>query len=121
MLNNGIKKQILSSFLRTVQGISDKEYQKRVWINGEGPEIDDFDETVCNFFQDCDGIIKNHKDFGITNKQHDLLIDFRKEFDCFCNGPGLKYYLPELFIDIPEWEKIRQLASEILLAFNYKG
>ena len=56
MLTNESKKQILEFFLEIVEGISDKDYQGRVWIRGEGPECDDFDETVCNFFQDGDGI-----------------------------------------------------------------
>jgi hypothetical protein len=40
------RKQILASILETIKGISDKEYQKRVWIRGEGTEVDDFDETL---------------------------------------------------------------------------
>ena len=50
MLTNKAKKQILMSVLETVEHVSNKEYQKRVWIQGEGAEVDDFDETCCNFF-----------------------------------------------------------------------
>ena len=57
------RKQILVSCLETIKDISDKEYQKRVWIRGEGPEVDDFDEAVCDFFGDGDPIIENYKDF----------------------------------------------------------
>lgn len=57
-------------FEETIEGISDKEYQKRGWIRGEGLEVDDFDETTCNFFQDGNGVIQNYKDFGLTDKQH---------------------------------------------------
>ncbi len=114
------RKQILASCLEIVEGIYDKEYQKRVWIRGEGPEVDDFDETVCNFFQDGNGIIQNYKDFGITNTQYELLVKFRDEFGAFCDGPALQYYPPQEFIDRPEWEKITEMAQEVLKAFDYK-
>jgi hypothetical protein len=114
------RKQILASCLEVIAGISDKEYQKRVWIRGKGPEVDDFDETVCNFFQDGNGIIQNYKDFGVTDNQYQLLIKFRDEFDAFRRGPALKYYSPQEFIDNPEWTKISEMAKEILKAFNYK-
>ena len=113
------RKQILTSVLETIEGISDKEYQKRVWIRGEGSEVDDFDETTCNFFQDGNGVIQNYKDFGLSDKQHQILAKFRDEFDAFCNGPALKHYLPENFIDTPEWERIMNLAKEVLKAFDY--
>lgn len=115
------RKQILESCLDIIEGISNKEYQKRVWIRGEGPEVDDFDETVCNFFQDGNGIIEDYKDFGLTEKQYHILVKFREAFEAFCDGPGLTYYLPELFIDTPEWYKIVEMAKEVLKAFNYSG
>lgn len=114
------RKQILTSVLETIEGISDKEYQKRVWIRGEGPEVDDFDETCCNFFGDGDPLIENYKDFGLTDKQYHLLVKFRDEFDAFCYGPALKHYLPEEFIDTPEWARIMEMAKEVLKAFNYQ-
>ena len=119
-INREDREQILISVLENIEGISDKEYQRRVWIRGEGPECDDFDETVCNFFQDGNGIIENYKDFEITDKQYHLLVKFRNEFENFCDGPALEYYLPQLFIDTPEWGKITEMAKEVLLAFSYQ-
>lgn len=114
------RKQILNSVLETIEGISNKDYQKKIWIRGEGPEVDDFDETVCNFFQDGNGVIQNYQDFGITKNQHQKLVKFRDKFNEFCRGPALSYYLPEKFIDTPEWEKIMRMAKEVLKAFNYR-
>jgi len=114
------RKQILTSVLENIEGISDKEYQKRVWIRGEGSEVDDFDETTCNFFQDGNGVIKNYQDFGLTDEQYHLLVKFRDEFNVFCNGAALKHYLPEKFIDTPEWERIMNLAKDVLKAFSYQ-
>lgn len=50
MLANEDAMRILNSILETIKCILDKEYQKRVWILGKGPEVDDFDEACCNFF-----------------------------------------------------------------------
>lgn len=115
------RNQILASCLEVIHGISNKEYQERVWIRGEGPECDDFDETMCNFFQDGDGIINNYKDFNITSEQYEILLKFRNELDAFRQGPALKYYLPELFINTLEWIAITKRAKEVLKTFNYKN
>lgn len=115
------RKQILASCLDVISGISDVEYQKRVWIRGEGTKVDDYDETACNFFQDGNGIIEHYKDFGLTIHQYEVLRNFRDAFDEFCSGPGLVYYLPAVFIDKPEWIKIVDMAKEVLRAFNYNG
>lgn len=112
------KKYILNEFLRNISHISDKEYQKRVWIQGKGPEVDDFDETCCHFFDDGDPILKKHTEYNIKKNQYHLLMKLRNSFSSFVDGP--RPYLPEEFIDTPEWEKIMELAGEVLKAFNYQ-
>ncbi len=37
------KREILDFVIEIVSSIADKKYQKRIWIRGEGPEVDDFD------------------------------------------------------------------------------
>ena len=112
------KKYILNEHLRNISHIASKEYQKRVWVRGEGPEIDDFDETVCHFFDDGDPILKKYKEYNISENQHKLLIQFRKKFEDFVDGD--RPYLPEEFIDTPEWELIMNFAKDVLKAFNYQ-
>ena len=107
------RRRILDAFLKNLQGISDKEYQKRVWIKGEEA---DFDEAVCLFFGEGDPLLNDYKNFGITKTQHQLLKKFRNEFEAFSDANDL----PQEFIDTPEWETIMNLAKEILEAFNYK-
>jgi hypothetical protein len=116
MLTNKANKQILMSVLETINNISDKKYQKRVWIQGEGPEVDDFDETCCNFFGDGDPLLENYKEFGLTESQYLLLKKFRDKFRAFSD----KCYHPSEFIDTPEWQKITEMAKEVLKAFDYK-
>lgn len=110
------RKQILSSILDTITGISDKEYQKRVWIRGEGPEVDDFDETCCNFFGDCDPVLENYTDFEITESQYNVLKKFRDNFRVFSDENNF----PHEFIDTLAWTRITEMAKEVLEAFNIK-
>jgi hypothetical protein len=114
------KKYIFEQFLRNVSGISNREYQKRVWIRGEGPEVDDFDETVEHFFDDIELILdqnpKDYKKFELTHKQLHILKVFRDAFKKFSED---NYWPPE-FIEMPEWERIIKMAKEVLGAFNYQ-
>ena len=110
------RKQVLESVLETIHCISDRDYQKRIWIQGKGPEVDDFDETCCNFFDIGDPMLSDYKNFGITENQYQVLKRFRDQFRGFSD----KNDWPEEFIDTPEWEKVTEMAKEVLQAFDYK-
>lgn len=109
------RKYILNEFLRLISHVANEEYQRRIWIRAEGPECDDFDETVCHFFDDGDPILKKYKDYGITENQYQLLMKFRDAFNKFSD----EHDLPQEFISSPEWKRITEMAKEILQAFNY--
>jgi hypothetical protein len=106
---------ILKEFLRDLFHISNKEYQRRIWIRGEGPECDDFDELVCRYSSSADSIFTEREKYGISDFQLDTLKKFHKEFKKFWE----KNDLPQLFIDTPEWTKITLMAKEVLHAFGY--
>src|SRR5690606_25199154 len=104
MLTDDDKRYMLNEFLKHLSHIQDKEYQQRVWIRGEGPEIDDFGETINNFSDLGDPILEKYREFGITEAQHRLLISFQKEFKAFYD----EQEMPEEFIDTPEWGRIME-------------
>jgi hypothetical protein len=116
MLTDEDRKYTLNEHLRNISHISDKEYQRRIWIRGEGPECDDFDETCCHFFDDGDPILDHYKDFWITENQYQILEKFRNQFDDFSR----KNDWPPAFIDTPEWDEITEMAKEVLKAFDHK-
>lgn len=116
MLSKEDREYILKEHLRNIAGISDIEYQKRVWIKGLGPECDDFTETVCHFFDDGDPILSNYKEYNISENQYIILNKFRELFKKFADS----HDSPEEFIDTPEWGEIMKMAKEVLEAFNYK-
>jgi len=108
---------ILSQHLKTISHISSSEYQKRVWILRKGAEYQTFDDLVCDFFDEADGILEKREDFGITEYQHGVLKKFRDRFEAFCDENNY----PEEFIDTLEWGNITNMAKEVLLAFNYEN
>jgi hypothetical protein len=113
------KEWIVNEYLGMIFDISDKEYQKRVWIRGEGPEVMDYGETVC-FFGDYEFVLDDYKMFDISEEGCQVLKNFYKVFCAFDDGLGGEYIFPELFIDTPEWEIVMNSAKGVLKAFNYK-
>ena len=80
--------------------------------------MDDFDETVCHFFDDGDPIINDYQRYNITEGQNKLLVRFRDAFEEFVDGPESSN--PMKFIDTPEWTRITDMAKEVLKAFDYQ-
>jgi hypothetical protein len=119
-MNDANKKQILDSFIENIACISDEKYQERVWIRGEGPECDDIDDTICDFF-DEDYILKKYKDFGITENQYQLLMTLYKKLRKFTDT--FRIYSPEKstekLVHLPEWQEIREISKNILKVFNF--
>ena len=109
------RKDILNFVLDNIYWISDKAYQERVWIKGIGPECNSFDDVVCDFFGDGDPMIASYKDFGITDTQYKILKKFRDRFRAFADDNDW----PEQFIETTEWAEVREMAQEVLEAFNY--
>ena len=103
MLTNEEKKHILNKFLKNISHISDKDYQRRIWIKGEGAECDDFDETCCRFFDDGSSVLEKNKDFWI-------------KFEAFADDNNW----PHKFIDTPKWNEITEMAKEVWKVFDYK-
>ncbi len=110
------RKQVVEGFLQNLYRISNKEYQRRIWIEGAGPECHDFDEAANDFFDDGEPILQNYQDYGFSQNQYRLLKKFHDEFRIFADNNDF----PEEFIDTPEWERIINLAKDVLKAFDYK-
>ena len=110
------RKQILKGILEDIADISDKEYQRRIWIRVEGPECDDFTEIVCRFFSRVECLLEGLKEDKLSNSQLNILKTFICDFEKFAD----EHDFPQQFIDTPEWTHITELAKEVLRAFNYE-
>jgi hypothetical protein len=102
------KKEFLKMFLSDLFRIANKEYQKRVWIEGRGPECDDFDETVNCFFDDGEIVMNHYIEFGITEVQYLLLKTFWDEFRSFSNGSSA--FLDRRFLYIFACERLTEVS-----------
>lgn len=113
--------QILEEFLKNIFRLSDEAYQQRVWVQAAGPECNDIDDSVCDFFDDGDPILENYKEFGITEIQFEILMNLHQKLRIFTDSYGVYYpdKSTEKLIKMPEWREIRNLAKEVLNAFNF--
>ena len=116
MIKKEDREYILNEYLRIIHIISDKDYQRRVWILGE-PIGSDFDEICCLILDDIGNpILDQYKDFGVTDVQYYILKKFQDHFRVFSEEHS---YEP-LFIDTSEWNEIVEMAKDVLQAFHYK-
>jgi hypothetical protein len=112
------RKQMLKGLLEFIDRISNEKYQQRVWERLEGPECDDFDETMTYFLDESEPIFENYKNFGISDDQYQLLLKFHDKLDVFSDE---MLYLPaQIIISDPRWKEIQVMAKEVLQAFNYQ-
>jgi hypothetical protein len=121
MISSANKTQILNSFLENIACMSDEKYQEKIWVKALGPECDDIDDTICDFF-DEDHVLKRYKEFGITEKQYELLIILRDNLRKFTDDFDIYSYKKptEQLIQIPEWNEIVKLSKKVVQSFNYK-
>lgn len=114
-----VQERILRNFLDNLSYFADKDYQERVWVRAEGPECDDLDNRVNDFFDLGESIFGKQGDYGLTQKQHKVLCAFRDDLDHFLDNP-LSDYNAKLFIDSPEWTNIIEKAKFVLKTFEFK-
>ncbi len=119
---NNIRKQILDEFLKNLVRLSDEQYQERVWVLAEGPECNDIDDAICDFFDDGDPILEKYKDFEITDDQYELLINLKGELRKFTDKYNVyfSYKSTKKLISYSEWQEIRNQAKKVLNSFNFK-
>lgn len=107
--------QNIKEFLiQLILELSDKEYQERVWLTGEGPEIGSAGEFLCNFFDDLnlEEIIENYKKYEIYNYQLESIKRLYKELQDYSDSIPITPIDREVLRD-PRWGKIREFAKEV--------
>jgi hypothetical protein len=104
----------LKGHLKNISLIADKEYQRRVWIQGQGPELSDFHETVSRCFDIGDPILQNLQKYDFSEKQYLALLNFRNALEAFVQN----HDSPAEFIDTPEWTHITEMAQEVIDVLN---
>lgn len=104
------RRNSFESFTLLLRSMSDIDYQKRVWLRGEGPEVDSYCEFVNNFYSDFQYLFRESETYNLTKAQTKQLQKLYDEFDKFKHT----YYDEYEFIDSPEWKEMRELTAETL-------
>lgn len=71
----------------TMKIIQDLDYQERIWLRGEGPECNDFGDTMDDFFDFYNGIgdfENKYAEYGINIEQYLLLTELCKILSDYC-------------------------------------
>ncbi len=109
------KRNIMELMLDTIGRMADEQYQWRIWVRGEGPEVDSFDEALDTYSPLQELVLGQPDTFGLTTSQFQSLREYQNKLSAFVD----KNDFPELFIDTPEWKEIMVLADKVLDAFGW--
>ncbi len=107
--------------LLIIESLANQDYQKRVWIEGKGPEVDSFDDTICDYNDFVTEVLSEAGLYGLTEAQEGALRSLSTVFkDFYKNGLGNCYmYQPQHFINSIEWRKVSEQATRVLKVFGY--
>jgi hypothetical protein len=76
----------LCGIIAAAKEFADSEYQQRIWIDGEGPEMSSYREALCRIFDDAHVEDFLHGDamrYGFSQQMQDKLGRFAELLDEF--------------------------------------
>jgi hypothetical protein len=111
------KKGMKDLIVNLVHKFSDKEYQKRVWLEGKGSECESYDEAFMFFCETYDDIREIYKNFGFSEEQNELLEAFYKKIDEYDENAPRDY---AAILNDPKWNEICQFAKKVYEALKEK-
>lgn len=106
------KQEWLQGIYKIVTEISDRTFQERIWIKGEGPQVSSWTEVICRLFDDYDFdsfLDEYATQIGISSTLHKHLYQLRDKLNTYQQ----KETDAEIVVD-PEWQQISQFAQDIL-------
>lgn len=109
----------LANILSAIRDLADADYQERVWVRGEGPEVDSSTEAVCRLWDDYDlpGFLSDgRRKHWLSNEQLAALRAFEAALGGYlaCDGDQGD---DAARIASPEWQELRERARSTLAAF----
>ena len=109
------------SLLLRLFWFSDPQHQLEFWITKKQPNSNPFQEAVSDFFTKfrLDEIIKNYRDYELTDDQVYKLKAFCKNLDAYQKKNQNEQDIQKILKD-SEWHHIQELAKELVTLFNYK-
>lgn len=105
-----INADVYNQIKSCLEELSDIEFQKRIWLHGEGPEVSSYVEVVCQLFDDTGiGDIINEPEEGVVVSEalDPILRELSDIFD------SLDYKIgTERILNHPKWLRVIEIASQ---------
>jgi len=121
-----MQKKYSIDFLRSlviygIGGLSDPFYQKRIWVEGKGPEVDSYDDAITYFSDMCELIFEAPSDYeGINGENLELLktlyqmvMDYDRNLHVARTPEDVSCILED-----PKWHKIQVFARDVFQTFQ---
>jgi hypothetical protein len=106
---------VLCSLIHRVAEFADREYQRAIWLEGEGPEVSSYSDAMLGVLDDASQIFGDlGLHYGLTREQTTALEEFRDALRRFqdkvreSDWKGDDLYI----ISDSEWPKIVDLAAK---------
>ena len=112
----------LRRILEATRDLADEEYQERIWVRAEGPEVNSSTEAVCRLIDDYDlpsFLAEAAEKAWIAKDQLTAL----ERLDAALTGYAIHGEDADdaTRIQSPGWQKIRKLAEATLEAFRTRA
>lgn len=108
---------IFDSFVYNgLRTFGDPGFQKRVWVDAEGPEVGEFEDSIGFVLEYSETLFKKNNELSQEREKYlnriKILHDMVERFyhNTFYKNPNAKV---EYFIQYPEWKEIQYLANKI--------
>lgn len=107
--------------------LASKKYQTRVWLNGEGSEVDDYNEALLTYYSDIpksniEGIdLKKHNDLkkNFNDEELGVIYHFHEILNKFIDDFGWDLTHEEL-LKHKEWINVQNRAKKVCEYFDVK-
>lgn len=99
----------------SIRCIGDLDYQKRVWVNHEDPNIcDSYDDTTMYFLEDGEIVIDAHKEGTVemSKEQFEVLTTLYHKVDDYDDLPDRPEEDAEIVKD-PRWLEVVEYAKKV--------
>ena len=100
------KYNFFQSLFRSLVLLSDKEKQRRAWVEESDMNYIDFDEVYMLFMSPCNCILTWH---DLSKAQHDMLEKLYKMVEDYDS----RYKTDEEICNDPEWDGIREFTKKV--------
>jgi hypothetical protein len=105
----------LCCLIGAIQIAGDLEYQRRIWVNDEGPDRSTFSEIVSQIFDDyrIDEMAGElGGTLGLSKGERDQLRTFQAGLDSYVESVAGRMDNDDLIVGDPQWQQVVTLAQE---------